>query len=219
MASRVVTTLERVRGQSLCRFSQVSLNGKSVKVTENREVPMHRTFVTGFTLMIGLLFLVLAAAPASWAILDPAGMKKTFIEKAAQGQQAEIALGQLAMQKASNEQVKQFGQRMIADHQKANREVQQLAQQEGISVPMQLSDKQKQKQQELSRLSGNDFDRSYIGYMLHDHVKDVHEFKESAEMVQDPQVKQWATGTLPILEEHLKQAQSVASAIGVSASQ
>jgi putative membrane protein len=159
---------------------------------------MHRrVMMMGFTVTISLLFFMLVAPPVSSAIQDPTGMKKTFLEKAAQGQQAEIALGQLAIQKASNEQVKQFGQRMIADHQKANQQVQELALQEGIPVPQQMSDKQMQKQQELSKLSGKEVDRSYIGYMLHDHMKDVHEFKESAQMVQDPQVKQWAAGTLP----------------------
>ena len=95
---------------------------------------MHRRLMMGFTVTISLLFLMLVAPPVSSAIQDPASMKKTSFEKAAQGQQAEIALGQLAMQKASNEQVKQFGQRMIADHRKANREMQQLAANEDILI-------------------------------------------------------------------------------------
>jgi putative membrane protein len=166
-----------------------------------------------------LVLSLLVMAQASWAVQDPVTVKKGFLEKAAQGQQAEMALGKLATQKASSEQVKQFGERMMADHLKANREVHELGLKEGISIPLQMSERQKQKEQELMRLSGKEFDRSYIGYMLHDHVKDVHEFKESAQTVQDPQVKQWAMRTLPILEGHLKQAQSVASAIGASATQ
>ncbi len=43
-----------------------------------------------------------------------------FVKKAAQGGLAEVELGQLATQKAANEEVKKFGQRMVDDHSKAN---------------------------------------------------------------------------------------------------
>lgn len=65
---------------------------------------------------------------------------------------------------------------------------------------MRMSEKQKHKPHELSQLSGKEFDRSCMEYILRDHVNEVYEFKLSTQMVQDPQVKQWAAGTLPVLE-------------------
>src|SRR5215210_4505383 len=64
-----------------------------------------------------------------------------FLKKAAEAQQLEIALGRLASQKASSPQVKEFGSKMIEEHQKAGQEVQQLAAREGVQLPMQLSEK------------------------------------------------------------------------------
>ena len=61
---------------------------------------------------------------------------------------------------------------------------------------------EKQKQHELSQLSRKEFDRSYTENMLRDHLNDVHEFTLTGQMVQDPQAKQWAAVTLPVLEGH-----------------
>src|SRR5438477_9018471 len=49
-----------------------------------------------------------------------ASADEKFIKDAAMGGQAEVELGRLASTKASNPDVKQFGQRMVDDHGKAN---------------------------------------------------------------------------------------------------
>ena len=48
--------------------------------------------------------------------------------------------------------------------------------------------------------------------MVSDHVKDVNEFKQEANAGRDPQVKSFASSTLPTLEEHLQQARAGADA-------
>src|SRR5262249_7235811 len=58
---------------------------------------------------------------------------REFVMKAAEGGKAEVELGQLAVSKASNADVKQFAQRMVDDHGKANQELMQLAQTKGIA--------------------------------------------------------------------------------------
>src|SRR5205823_909236 len=63
------------------------------------------------------------------------GSDREFVRKAAEGGLAEVELGQLATQKASSPDVKQFGQRMVNDHTKANDELKEVAQKQGISIP------------------------------------------------------------------------------------
>lgn len=134
---------------------------------------------------------------------------ETFLKKAAQGGMAEVELGQLAVQKASSDQVKQFGQRMVDDHSKANDQLKQLAEQEHVKLPTQPSAKDKATKAKLENLSGKEFDEAYMSDMLKDHKKDVAEFDRESKNAKDPAVKNFVEQTLPTLREHLKQAQQI----------
>ena len=52
-------------------------------------------------------------------------------------------------------------------------------------------------------------------YMLRNHMIDVTEFEQRAPAIKDPQVQQWAAGALPILKQHLEQAQQIAADMGL----
>jgi putative membrane protein len=157
------------------------------------------------------------ASGAQNAKQDALHSAQSFLQRAAEGQQAEIALGQLASERAADRQVRQFAAQMMQDHRKAGVEIRRLASKEGVVLPTELTVKHKDKQAQFSRLSGSEFDRAYMGYMLKDHRKDVKEFERNAKAIKDPEVLHWAEGTLPILKEHLRQAQDIASAIGIDA--
>ena len=133
----------------------------------------------------------------------------TFIKKAAGGGMAEVALGHLAVEKASSPEVKKFGQRMVDDHSKANDQLKQLAAQKHVTLPQDLSAKDKATKAKLEKLSGDQFDRAYMKDMVKDHTKDVSDFKRESMSAKDPDVKKFAAQTLPTLQEHLKQATSI----------
>jgi putative membrane protein len=139
-----------------------------------------------------------------------------FVTKAAQGGLAEVELGKLASDKASNEQVKQFGQKMVDDHGKANDQLKSLAQTKNIMLPTDLSPKDKALRDRLAKLSGPAFDRAYMRAMVTDHTKDVNEFRMESKSGADPDVKSWASNTLPTLETHLKMAEDANRAVGTS---
>jgi len=140
----------------------------------------------------------------------------TFVTKAAQGGLAEVELGKLAVEKASSDQVKQFGQRMVDDHGKANEELKTLAQQKNITVPTDIGAKEKALRDHLTKLSGPAFDRAYMSAMLSDHKKDVGEFRVESTSGKDADIKAFAAKTLPTLEQHLKLAEDANKAVGTS---
>ena len=145
-----------------------------------------------------------ANAPAPKQVDD-----KKFAKNAAMGGLEEVELGKLATQKASSDAVKQFGQKMIDDHTKANDELKEVAQKDSLDLPQTLDSKHQAKVDKLSKLSGPAFDKAYAKDMVKDHEKDVSEFKNEAQNGTDPNIKQFASSTLPTLEQHLSMAKDL----------
>jgi len=154
-----------------------------------------------------------AAAQSSSSGSKLSASDKAFVEKAAQGGQAEVELGQLATQKGQSDQVKKFGQKMVDDHSKANDQLKQVASQEGVTLPSGLDAKDQATKDRLSKLSGAQFDKAYMKDMVEDHKKDVAEFQKEANSGKDPAVKNFAQQTLPVLQQHLQMAQQSEQAV------
>jgi len=142
-----------------------------------------------------------------------ASADQAFIKEAATGGLMEVELGRLAAEKASNAEVKQFAQRMVDDHGKANQQLSTIAQQKSVQVPTELTGKAKADHDRLSKLSGEQFDRAYMQLMVQDHRKDVGEFRKQSTKAKDADVKSFASQTLPTLEDHLQMAQQTQSAL------
>lgn len=134
----------------------------------------------------------------------------SFVKEAARGGLAEVELGQLAAQKASKEEVKKFGQRMVDDHTKANDQLKEVAAQEHIDLPTQIDAKDKAEKARLEKLSGAQFDKAYMDYMVKDHQADVQHFTWESKSGKTPAVKSFAEQTLPTLRDHLKEAEKIA---------
>ncbi|XZF15706.1 DUF4142 domain-containing protein [Chitinophagaceae bacterium MMS25-I14] len=136
-----------------------------------------------------------------------------FAVTAADGGMMEVQLGKLALTNASDQQVKALGQMMINDHSKANDELKQVATQKNISLPAALSDKHQQKYDELSKKTGAEFDKAYTDLMVDDHKEDIEEFQKEADKGNDADLKTWAAGKVPVLQQHLQMAQTAQDAV------
>ena len=133
----------------------------------------------------------------------------TFAEEAAKGGLLEVELGELAAEQAKSDDVVQFGQRMVKDHGMANDQLKSIAAQKGITLPDSLDQDQQHTVEELSQVSGEEFDKAYMDEMVKAHQTDVEVFREQAESGQDPDLRAFAEQTLPTLEEHLSAAQQI----------
>jgi len=137
-----------------------------------------------------------------------------FAKEAAIGGMAEVELGTMAKEKAASNDVKQFGDRMVTDHGKANDELKQWAQQKSVTLPTELDAKHKATRDRLAKLSGAAFDKAYMHEMVMDHQHDVAAFKRESTSGKDTDLKAWAGKTLPTLQEHMKMAQDTAAKVG-----
>lgn len=132
-----------------------------------------------------------------------------FAMMAAMGGMEEVEMGKLAAEKGASDEVRQFGQRMVDDHTKANQELMQIASSKGMTLPAALDPKHHADMQKISALSGDAFDKAYVKMMVNDHKKDVGEFQKESMSGADPELKAFATSTLPTLQEHLRMIQRI----------
>jgi putative membrane protein len=148
---------------------------------------------------------------------DKAGSDQQWVMNAARDGLAEVELGRLASEKASSDQIKQFAQKMVDDHSKANDELKSIASGKNITLPTETDAKVKAAVDKLSKLSGEAFDRAFAKDMLSDHKQAVSAFRTESKSGKDPEIKAFAAKTLPTLEGHLKQAEDLnKSVVGTS---
>ncbi|SDM34321.1 putative membrane protein [Catalinimonas alkaloidigena] len=136
-----------------------------------------------------------------------------FMVEAANGGLMEVELGRIAAEKATNPQVKEFGQMMVDNHSKANDKLKTLASQKGITLPTSVGEEHQKEINRLTELSGEEFDREYVKLMVKDHKADIDEFQEATDEVEDPDVKAFASQTLPTLQRHLQRAEQIEDSI------
>ena len=134
---------------------------------------------------------------------------KSFMQAAMEGDMAEIQLGQLAQQKASSAEVKQFAQHMIDDHTRLDAEMKPLAHQLGVEAPTELSAKHKSLQATLQGLSGPQFDEEYVKAMVAGHREVDQEFVREETASTNPILKNAVTQAEPTVASHLKMAQDL----------
>ena len=163
------------------------------------------------------------AAPASSSNTETSNTNKEsslsssdqhFVMEAAKGNKAEVELGQVVAQKTTNPQVKRFAEMMVKDHTQALNQLQQLAEMKKVTLPSELPDDAKDLESKINSASGSDLDKTYMDAMVDDHQKDVQEFKDAAKDAQDKDVKQWASSTLPTLQQHLQKAKQIDAKLG-----
>jgi putative membrane protein len=146
---------------------------------------------------------------ATAALAAPAPADKAFAMTAAQSGLAEVQAGQMASQKATSGSVKQFGQKLVTDHSQANDQLQQIAQQENLTLPTQPNSTQQAQGQRLSGLSGAAFDKAFVLDEVQDHQQAIATFQREAKSGKDPALKDFAQKSLPMLRQHLQMAQSL----------
>lgn len=133
-----------------------------------------------------------------------------FAKKAAVISKAEIELGEMALEKSQNDDVKKFAKRMVTDHTASSAKLKTAAGKQDIALPDSLDAEHKATKQKLSSLRGEEFDREYMKAMSNGHDKAVALFESASQSAQvSPELKQFASSTLPTLRDHQKMAHSL----------
>ena len=126
-----------------------------------------------------------------------------FATTAAAGGMAEVEIAKLAETKTQNAQIKDFAMMMVKDHGAANDSLMAIAKTKNITLPATLDADHQKKLDDLTKMSGKDFDKTYVDAMVDGHKKTLTLMQDEAKNGKDADLKAFATKTAPIVQMHL----------------
>jgi putative membrane protein len=141
----------------------------------------------------------------------PNATDNNFMTQAAYGNYNEIALGQLALTKATNDSVKMFAQMMITDHTAANASLDSLADRYTYSLPTGADSAHLAFKDSLDTYTGHTFDTAYINSQVRDHQTTIDLFQNEISSGNADSVQNFATRLLPKIQAHKALADSIAT--------
>ena len=159
------------------------------------------------TILAGLALGFLA--PISFAAEALTGEEQTFIQKAAIGDQTEIKLSQIAAEKASIPEIKEFAQTMVTDHTKSSSMLKPIAVEHGMILPDNPGSETAEKVKRVEAQSGVAFDKTYIEMMVKDHEEMLHAFEAAAPKATDAKLKEFISTVQPVVAHHQEMAKAI----------
>lgn len=138
-----------------------------------------------------------------------------FLDVANRG---DIDGGRLAQTKAQDPKVRDYGRRMVEEHQSMLRESNETAARLRViptldSDSVTVSMDQKKAMERLRKESGPSFDRAYIQHEIRTHREILQKLKEAERGARQPAVRQILLQTRPLVESHLEAAVSIEHAL------
>ena len=162
------------------------------------------------TLLLSVIGSVITCALPAVEAQGLSAQDRTFLENAAKGGMHEVRMGRLGIERGQSEAVKGLCQRLINDHNTANKDLEALAKQKGVTLP--ADDAKVVSPAPLVAKSGTDFDQEFVKMIIQDHQNDIAAFEKEASFGSDPDLKNWASKALPTLRAHLTEAQDIPKA-------
>jgi putative membrane protein len=121
----------------------------------------------------------------------------------------------LASEKGKSPKVKAFGAKMVTDHTALNNDLKPFADKDGVPPPSGLSSEDQSELDKLNGLSGAEFDKEYVAFMMKDHKHDQEAFKEEVSSTQDAKLKMAVEHGLKVVDQHLAMIDKIGEKMGV----
>ena len=135
--------------------------------------------------------------------------------------QEEIDAGKLAEKNGQSADIKNFGKKLVADHTKSQTEVAAAAKKAGVSQSdsaltsqdREMMKVDKNKMDQLKKLSGAEFDKGFATVMSNDHKHMISTLKDGKGDLKSDDLKTLVDNTLPVLQQHKDMAEDAAGKV------
>ena len=122
---------------------------------------------------------------------------KVFFISAAQKNSAEVVLSRTAVEQATNANVQNLANHLLADHNNFDHDLQDLALRKGVALPAEAT----------AAPPNVDVDHVFVQQVIRDHERMIADF--SGATISDPDLRAWASKALPVLRDHLAAAKKI----------
>ena len=170
--------------------------------------------------MLAAVALAVAGGGAARAQTDTiSDQDKTFLKGQQETNIAEVALGKVAVERATTETVRELAKKLLADHQQVMELNRALSTKLGLPVPEQPSAEQQATGEKIKAQTGAAFDAAYVAAQVEGHTKSISKAQQEISSGSHPEVKAFATDYAPKAQMHLQHAQAAQAALSSGAAQ
>ena len=170
-------------------------------------------------LLVGSLCASVAFSATAQAVSGtPSTVSKgdvSFMKHAANEFASQARLSQLALDKSTNDRVKDLAKRLVDSDTQANTDLGTLAHGKQVSLPTPSTDADGDFAA-IKQKNGVKFDQAWADAVMKQRQQAVATFTAEKEQAQDPDVRNFADKALPVLGEQLQLAQAVQDALALS---
>ena len=133
-----------------------------------------------------------------------------FADSVAQSDGYELAAAQAALAQSRNSRIREYAERMIADHEEMARTLRHAAKASGLEPPHQhVGGDQARFLTGLQGLRGDAFDREFARQQMLVHTSALTMMRSYAESGTDSNLRNLAGSAAPIIERHLQTARQL----------
>lgn len=153
-------------------------------------------------------FIIAAVVTFAAAFADNKVDIEDFVDEASAKGVAEIETAKIALQTSISPGVREYAQKMIDDHTKANQELANIARKKDLDVADDAELMSQAKAFILDLRDGDSFDIAYANNQVVAHENTLELFNQAA-LSKDPEISAFAKKMLPKLEQHLSEARDL----------
>lgn len=139
-------------------------------------------------------------------------MGLSFISNAEEAGHAEILAAKVAVNNSKNQQVVDFAKMMVSDHTAAGEKLNALKERVLVSGQFAVNEEHQELIDTLAKLTGSDFDKAYMKFMVLSHQEAVALFEEGSDN-RNNKVQDFAKETKPTVEKHLESAKNILASL------
>lgn len=138
---------------------------------------------------------------------------RQFLLAAADDALFQVNAGKVAAAGATEDKIGEYGDEMTKNHTQAGQELQRLAAARDLNLPTTLSDDRQLQLDSLSGNSGVTLDTLYVKQMISAQERAVHMMEIQSTSGHDAELKQWATGRLPVMQQFAERAKAMRDSV------